>query len=110
MIDLLIILLLNAFLIAGIHLATYDEMILVWLHYIGLPSWLEKPLFDCPTCMASVHGTYVYLLALSYINLPLWGLVLYIPVLAGISTLVWRVIESFEKHIYDDWSDNIRRN
>jgi hypothetical protein len=109
MIELLAIVFANALLISGLHLASYEGMILGFLPNLGLPSWLEKPLFDCPTCMASVHGTYPYLIASSIINLPLWGLVIYIPVLAGMSTLVWRIIDSLEKPIKDDW-DNISRH
>lgn len=26
-----------------------------------LPRWAAKPLFDCPPCMASVHGTLIHL-------------------------------------------------
>lgn len=25
-----------------------------------LPRWVTKPLFDCPPCMASVHGTLIH--------------------------------------------------
>jgi hypothetical protein len=25
-----------------------------------LPKWAIKPLFDCPPCMASVHGTWIH--------------------------------------------------
>ncbi len=25
-----------------------------------LPKWAVKPLFDCPPCMASVHGTWLW--------------------------------------------------
>lgn len=27
-----------------------------------LPKWISKPLFDCPPCMAGVHGTWIWFL------------------------------------------------
>lgn len=110
MIDLIALLFLNALLISGIHLASYEGMIFGFIAHLNLPAWLEKPLFDCPTCMASIHGIYVFMIASSYINLPLWVLMLYIPCLAGMSTLVWRVIDSLEKQIKDDWDNFGNRN
>jgi len=93
MIDLLLVILFNAFHIAGLHIATRDGMIFGYAQYIGLPIWLEKPLFDCPTCMSSLHGWYIFMIAANYYSWPLWVLLFYITVLAGVSTLVWRCID-----------------
>lgn len=104
MIDLIILLLVNAFHIAGLHLATRDGMIFGMIQYLGLPIWIENPLFDCPTCMASIHGSYVFLIAANAWGLSYWLLLLYIPVLAGVSTLVWRAIDSLRDDDSDPWS------
>ena len=42
-----------------------SKMVGWWLRYYSLKVFGEywsKPLFTCPPCMASVHGTWVYLL------------------------------------------------
>lgn len=103
MIDILVILLLNAFLIAGLHIACWEGMIFGFIDNIGLPAWIAKPLYDCPTCMASIHSTYTYAILVYWLGLPVWGWLLYVPTLAGISTLVWRFIEALEKDDNDPW-------
>lgn len=60
MIELLLHILLTATAILGLHVATWDDMILnkpaSWCN-ANLPYLLNKPLFNCPTCMASIWGT-----------------------------------------------------
>jgi hypothetical protein len=94
MTSLAIILVLNAFLIAGFHMACWEGMIFGRIQHLNLPAWIAKPLYDCCTCMASVHSTYVYAMLVYYCAFPLWGWFLYVPTLAGISTLVWKLIDS----------------
>jgi hypothetical protein len=62
MIAFILLMVINAFVIYGFHLATAEGMI---LHIIeqatdDMPLWIQKPLHACPTCMASVHSVYVY--------------------------------------------------
>ncbi len=82
----LLLLIINAFAIVGFHLATGEGMILNFIRklleektekayaetynppvFIGMvvvprkiPKRITKPLYDCPTCMASLHSIYVY--------------------------------------------------
>lgn len=63
MIDIFILLLLNSFAILGVHQTTNEGMIFeklaTWCEY-NLPEWLNKPLWACPYCMASIHSTYFF--------------------------------------------------
>jgi hypothetical protein len=51
-----LILIVNSFAIVGIHKITREGMIFGWVQDIQLPEMIQKPLFDCPTCMASIHS------------------------------------------------------
>lgn len=93
MITLLII---NALYIVGLHLATGDEMIFskpaLWIE-TKVPYWVTKPLFNCPTCMASVHSIvpYWYMTEFSIDNAIIY--VVYVFALAGLSTILARLTE-----------------
>ena len=94
----LITLLINAFAIVGFHLATEKGMILHFIREwcVMLPESIQKPLYDCPTCMASLHSIYVYWLAYFILNdtqyIPFqWAFMVYpvyILALAGLATIV----------------------
>lgn len=66
--------------------------ILWFVKYYGdiyFPSWLRKPLYDCPRCMASIHSTYVYFLfGQELIYYPV-----YILMLSGMIEIVVRKFE-----------------
>ncbi len=49
-----------------------------------IPEWLSKPLYDCPPCMASIHGTWVWLIT----GGELTGLPIFIISLCGLNKLV----------------------
>ena len=93
MIELII---LNALYIVGFHLATGEDMILnkpaLWIEQ-RIPYWLTKPLFNCPTCMASVHSIvpYFYINDLTTQNLLIYPF--YVCALAGLSTILARQTE-----------------
>ena len=97
---------LNAFLIIGFSLSTdYDKdeyaididtgkkketrMILWWVRYYGdkilSPFW-RKPVYDCPTCMASLHSIYPYFLMNGFTKESLLFYPIYILSLAGLTT------------------------
>lgn len=71
-----------------------NKNILWWLRYHGsrLPNFIKKPIFDCRTCMSSLHSTYFYWPAVLATNsdvlvsAALWPI--YILILAGITTYV----------------------
>jgi hypothetical protein len=44
------------------------------------PDWINKPLFLCPMCMASVHGTLWWLI---FRPVSFWALTVYIVCLSG---------------------------
>lgn len=68
MIDFITFLFFGVCWIWGIHCLFLPQYILgkigEWLEK-KLPEWVVDPLFVCPSCMSSVHGTMVYL-ALSH--------------------------------------------
>jgi hypothetical protein len=37
------------------------------------PKWLNKPLFNCPACQSSVHGSIIYFCGLHFNQLPLFA-------------------------------------
>lgn len=39
---------------------------------IRLPMAIRKPLFDCPPCQSSVHGTIAFWWIFSHPTIPLW--------------------------------------
>lgn len=60
--EVILILILNALFIVGFHQTTREGEINNWVDSLlwKLPEWVKKPLYDCPTCCASVHSTYIY--------------------------------------------------
>lgn len=75
MINLVTLLILNAFVVYGFHAATDYKInngrrdrdssnILWWISYYGdqfLPYWLTKPLWNCPVCMSSIWGLWFWM-------------------------------------------------
>ncbi len=50
--------------IIGIFTLFLPGMLLGWLGdawHKRLPKMIQKPLYDCPPCMSSVHGTWIWL-------------------------------------------------
>lgn len=96
MIDLLLLLIFNALIIAGLWLSTGQDMIFErparWLEE-RVPEWWLKPLFGCPTCMASVHSILPYWLSHDYSTEALIIYLLYIPALAALATFVTNKID-----------------
>jgi len=66
MTDFLVWLIISSFWIWGFHFCFREKQIFGstgnWLDN-RLPKWICKPLFKCPMCMASIHGTAIYLLS-----------------------------------------------
>lgn len=75
-------------------LSTQEDFILHkaanMLHGLIGDFWV-KPIFDCPYCMSSVHGGFVYLfsLVIGLHELPVLGVVLFIPVVCGFQVLIF---------------------
>lgn len=96
MIDFVLLLLINALAIVGIYLATGEDMILsrpaMWLEY-RLPEYWLKPVFGCPTCMASLHSILPYWLThdLTTYNVLLY--LIYVPALATVATIITKKAE-----------------
>lgn len=87
MIDLLLLMLINALAIIGIYLSFGEGMI-----FRGLGLWIEKkihydltkPLFNCPTCMASIHSILPYWCSYDF---NAHNVVIYVFYVAGLSAL-----------------------
>lgn len=102
-IDIFLLLFANCLYIYGIYTVTdyklddkgqpCEKMALWKLSYWSekyLGAWWSKPLFLCPTCMASVHGAYFYFI-FSEKNILLFPF--YIVILAAINYFVQRYYE-----------------
>lgn len=66
MTNFLLRLLIGCLICIGIWNAFKPEMILGWLGRIWdrrLPDTLNKPIWSCPPCMASIHGTWFWFFA-----------------------------------------------
>lgn len=97
MMDILILLLINALAIIGIYLSFGQDMI---FRKLGL--WIEarinynltKSLFNCPTCMASIHSIIPFWYN-NEVNMDsLITYIIYVPALAALSTwLANKIIE-----------------
>ena len=90
MADFVLLLIVNAFAILGFYEATQPNMILWYFKKKTkkLPVWVRKPLYDCPTCMASLHSTYIYFGFYGF-HLELIGnYIIYVFALAGLSFFV----------------------
>lgn len=61
-----------------------------------LPEWLCKPLFQCPPCMSSIHGTYSYFMFFNHASLSntdtvcLW--VVFCITLCGLNYLITKIV------------------
>lgn len=98
MIELLII---NSFACYGFwNAANYDNEtkekgILWFIPYVFgcFPWWVRKPLYDCVSCMASIHSTYFYFY---YYDITADNLIqypLYILALSGVNILLSETID-----------------
>lgn len=52
----------------------------------NFPEWINKPLFNCPMCMSSLHGTAFFILFLWGYPVHLW--LIFIVCLTGLSALI----------------------
>lgn len=89
MIDFILLLILTSLWIFGFRALFQEDMILerlgdkLWgethkspsdlvpLKKGWLPEWICKPLFQCPPCMSSIHGTYSFFLLFDHQHLTL---------------------------------------
>jgi hypothetical protein len=108
MIDILYLLLFNSLLIWGLYLASdydyndntglfYSKGILWWIAFYtrNWVWWVRNPLIACTGCMASVHGSYVFITYLYLNDYPIEGLYLYpfyVLALSGMNHVVGKFI------------------
>lgn len=52
----------------------------------ALPKWVSKPLFLCPPCMSSFHGTLMYIILFKVHDIPTW--VIFCVCVCGINFLL----------------------
>lgn len=86
-------LLISCLILTGIHICFWDGMILWRLkkYLCCLPYFIQKPLFDCLICMASVWGTVLYF-GYWYNDFSFQWIV-FILALAGLNTIASSIIE-----------------
>ena len=87
---LLELLILNSLLCVGISMLSLQGQPLHWLEKVT-PKFLEKPVYKCLMCMASVHSTYVFWnFHHSVTDIPLY--IGYVLALAGLNALIERFV------------------
>lgn len=97
MIDFIIWLVLAALWIWGIYFMCRRGQIFVDIGNVGkkvLPKWLQKPLFLCPMCMSSIHGTLIYVVSPMHYNF--WLHALFLVTLCGLNVIIDGLTESFD--------------
>jgi len=91
----LIVLLFASFWCFGISVIFKEEMILekagIWMDENILP-YLNKPLWKCPICMASIHGTAIFALFV----MPIYGIWLWVPFCVCLAGLNYVIINLFK--------------
>lgn len=91
MIDLIVLLVVNALYCVGVWLATGEDMILerpeLWLSERVPEFWL-KPVFGCPTCMASLHSILPFWLYSPFTVESVLLYIIYVPALATLNSLI----------------------
>jgi hypothetical protein len=87
-IDLLLMIVLGIGWIWGIKCLFAEHMILgtvaVKLREL-IPTYITKPLFDCPPCMSSIHGSFIYLV---YSGRSIQEWILYCILLCGFNYII----------------------
>ena len=87
-VDLFAPLIVNCLVIFAVYALTREGMLLgkvgAWIEKTIGEYW-SKPLISCPPCMASVHGTWFYLLLVGDLN---WFLLVYVLALCGLTYIV----------------------
>ena len=68
-----------------------------WLSEKYLGMFYSKPLFSCPTCMASVHSSYIFwplaLMVYDFTPMMILIYILYVGTLAGLNYITGHVID-----------------
>jgi len=89
LIFLLVLVFFNSLFIIGLNVVTEEGYILGFIEVLGnkyLPEWLQKPLYGCPPCMASIHSIYYWFFVdFTPINLLIYPG--YILALAGLNAI-----------------------
>lgn len=103
-VDVLTNIVINSLLIIGFHVSTWPDMINFWFARWGnlhFPASMQKPLYDCVTCMSSIYGVGYCLGFTNYIS-DIQYLILHIVCLSGFNfvinvLVVDKVRKEFEK-------------
>jgi len=99
--ELILLLIFNSLFIIGFHLSTQEGEVNAWVDNLchNLPEYIKKPLYDCPTCMASVHSTYIYWYnyELNLHNALVY--IIYVFGLSALNTLINSCIEYYRTNI-----------
>ena len=89
-------LIINSFICIGFNIATEPGMILNWIEKLleKAPLWLQKPIYLCPMCMASVHSLWVF----PTLDLPWHYWFGYTLALCGINALTYGFVSSIREN------------
>ncbi|MBK7885140.1 MAG: hypothetical protein IPJ81_16145 [Chitinophagaceae bacterium] len=93
-----------ALVVLFIHVTTWEGMINEWVGRVfwDAPSWLKKPLFDCPICMAPWWGALIIIIGEWFGAWPCYGFFKEIIMLfaaGGINTVLIYIISSDKEEI-----------
>lgn len=102
MIDILILLIVNAIFCNGIHLIFSQGHVFSSVKdklEPHLPSWINKPLWSCVMCMASIWGVAFLIISANYHSFRIFEVLFYLPSLAFLNCVFFAlkgVIEAIE--------------
>ena len=96
MIDILLLMLFNALYIVGFYLACGNDMVFDrparWIEK-HIKYWMTMPIFNCPTCMASLHSIVPYWMSYEVCQDSVLIYVIYVFALSTVATLIANKVE-----------------
>ena len=89
-------LIINSFICIGFNIATEPGMVLNWVEKLleKSPLWLQKPIYLCPMCMASVHSLWLF----PSLNISWWLYPGYVLALCGLNALTYGIVTSVREN------------
>lgn len=101
-----VLFLLITFTVLFLHVTTWEGMIFgnmeQWLRLNYLPSYIRKPLYDCPICMTPWWGAFIILIGEYSHSIPCYGFFIEVLILfagAGLNTLLIYIISLARDYI-----------
>ena len=92
MVDFILLLILTSLWIWGFHGFFQLSGLLDSIDTTKMPNWLKKPMFSCPPCQSSFHGTFAFIMFHHNLNILLWPI--FVLCLCGLNYII-------KEHLYE---------